>query len=128
MANQQDNRLLLAPLLGWIVPGLGHAYLGRRGKGLFFGILILALFAGGVLLSGGHSVSWARERLWFLGEAGALAPTLLAAWISGLVPQVHVSPHHQVGLLYTTVAGLLNVVVAMDAFGIALAASRGERS
>ena len=28
----------------------------------------------------------------------------------------------------TTVAGLLNVVVAMDAFGIALAASRGGRS
>ncbi len=38
------------------------------------------------------------------------------------------SPNHHVGLLYTTVAGLLNVVVAMDAFGIALAESRGGKS
>jgi TM2 domain-containing membrane protein YozV len=123
-----DNKVIIAPILAWLVPGLGHVYLGRRAKAALFGVTILAVFVAGIVLCSGHAVSWSREPLWFLGEAGALGPTILAALVTGGAPWDHVGEHHHVGLLYATVAGLLNLVVAMDAFGIALAASRGGKS
>lgn len=123
-----DNKVIIAPILAWLVPGLGHAYLGRRGKAVLFGVTVIGVFVAGIVLCSGHAVSWSREPLWFLGEAGALGPTIVAAMVTGGSPWDHVSPHHHIGLLYATVAGLLNVVVAMDAFGIALATARGDRS
>jgi hypothetical protein len=122
-----DNRTITATVLGWLFPGLGHAYLGRRGKAAFFAAVVVALFAAGVALSGGHSVSWSRAPLWFVGEAFALVPAILGMLVDSLVPWTHVTAQHQVGLLYTTVAGLLNIVVAFDAFGIALAENREKR-
>ena len=119
-----DNRTITATVLGWLFPGLGHAYLGRRGKAAFFAAVICALYFAGMALSGWHSVSWSRAPLWFVGEAFALVPTILGSIVGSIVPWTHVTTHHQAGLLYTTVAGLLNIVVAFDAFGIALAGRR----
>jgi len=124
----KDNKVITAAVLGWLVPGLGHAYLGRRGQAALFGTTVLALFAAGVALCGGHAVSWTREPLWFVGEAGALLPTIAGAVVSGASVRAEVSANYHVGLLYATVAGLLNMVVFMDAFGIALAESRGGKS
>jgi len=123
-----DNKVMIAPVLGWLMPGLGHAYLGRKGQAALFGVTVTALFVCGMALCGWHAVSWSREPLWFLGEAGALIPTIVGALVSGGTAWETTSAHHHVGLLYATVAGLLNVVVAMDAFGIALAESRGGKS
>ncbi len=39
---------LLAIACGWLVPGLGHAMLGRNRRGLLFAFLILGLFALGM--------------------------------------------------------------------------------
>jgi Family of unknown function (DUF6677) len=123
-----DPRIKNAALLGILFPGLGHAYLGRRNKALFFGAIILALYVSGMALGAWRVVSWTHEPLWFLGEACAFGPTMLATLATSWLPWDCRAEHHHVALLYTTVAGLLNVVVAMDAFGIALADARGERS
>ena len=123
-----DHRTILATALGWAFPGLGHLYLGRRGKAALFAATVLGLYLAGVLLAGGHAVSWSREPLWYVGEAGALLPTVVAGGVASALPREHVPDTYHVGLLYATVAGLLNVVVAMDAFGIALARARGARA
>src|SRR5689334_9651134 len=46
----------LAALLSWLVPGLGHIYQGRTGKGLLFMICILSTWFFGLALAEGHSV------------------------------------------------------------------------
>jgi hypothetical protein len=46
----------LAAFLAWLVPGLGHVYQRRTGKGLLFMITILGIFAYGMWLGNGRVV------------------------------------------------------------------------
>jgi hypothetical protein len=46
----------LAALLAWALPGLGHLYQGRTGKGLLFFICVLGTFLYGLYLGGGKVV------------------------------------------------------------------------
>jgi hypothetical protein len=46
----------VAMFLAWLVPGLGHIYQGRTGKGLLFSICILGTFFYGMYIGGGRVV------------------------------------------------------------------------
>ena len=46
----------LAAFLAWLVPGLGHLYQRRTGKGLLYMVTILGTFAYGMYLGGGRVV------------------------------------------------------------------------
>lgn len=46
----------LAAFLAWLIPGLGHLYQGRTGKGLLFAICILGTFYYGLYIGDGKVV------------------------------------------------------------------------
>lgn len=58
----------IAGILAWAIPGLGHLYQGRTGKGLLFFICILGTFAYGLYLGGGKvvyaAVPWEQQFRW----------------------------------------------------------------
>src|SRR5215213_689553 len=47
-----------AAVLAWLVPGLGHFYQGRTGKGILYEVCILGLYGVGLALGEGHNVYW----------------------------------------------------------------------
>lgn len=47
---------LLAAFLAWLVPGLGHLYQGRTGKGVLFFVCIVGTFAYGMYIGEGRVV------------------------------------------------------------------------
>ena len=75
----------LAALLAWMLPGLGHLYQGRTGKGLLFFICVLGTFFYGLYLGGGKvvyaAVPWEQQYRWQyfcqLGVGLPSAPMLL---------------------------------------------------
>ena len=52
--NLKDPRL--AAFLAWLVPGLGHMYQGRTGKGILFFVCIVGTFYYGLYIGGGRVV------------------------------------------------------------------------
>ena len=48
----------LAAFLAWLVPGLGHVYQGRVGKGILYAVCILSLYALGFAMGEGKIVYW----------------------------------------------------------------------
>jgi hypothetical protein len=48
----------LAAFLAWLVPGLGHAYQGRRGKAALYFVCIVGLFVLGLIVGDGKVVYW----------------------------------------------------------------------
>jgi hypothetical protein len=48
----------LAALLAWMIPGLGHIYQRRIGKGALYAVCILGLFLTGMILGEGKVVYW----------------------------------------------------------------------
>ena len=122
LAPAEDRSPVLALVLGWIIPGAGHAYAGRWGKALLFGALIVGLLAAGFVLGRGTNIL--KNELWYAAQIGAGGPTLVLTPISehlaGPPPDRRntdwADPMHEMGTLYTAVAGLLNLLVVMDAY------------
>ncbi len=106
-----------AALLGWVLPGLGQAYVGRPGKAFFFFVVILGTFAFGLWAADWRAVSEERQPVWFCAQALAAVPTALATWLTRSLEMDRAVPLLDVGLLYTSVAGLLNAVAVADAIG-----------
>lgn len=48
----------LAAFLAWLVPGLGHIYQGRIGKGILYAVCILGLYVTGMIIGDGRVVYW----------------------------------------------------------------------
>jgi hypothetical protein len=109
----------LIALAAWFVPGLGHILLGRTAKGLYMGGLILAAFGIGLVLGQGYSVASVKFPYHWWGQVCAGAPALLANRFLGLRAQDHTIDRLELGVVFTTVAGIMNVVAIVDAYTIA---------
>ena len=116
----------LACLLAWLVPGAGHLYLGRRSKGLLLSGCLLALFVLGLTMDARlQSGAGLEDPLAMLrsGAQMALGLPYFVARSLGLEPGRVTSVVHEYGNTFTEVAGLLNVLVILDAYDTA----RGRR-
>jgi len=109
-------RSLLAALLGWLVPGLGHLVVGRPAKALYFAVLVLGLFGLGMFLGEGASVSAVRYPFHVYGQYGAAIPAWLAETYWGVVTTGRTIDMLELGVVFTTVAGIMNVIVVVDAY------------
>lgn len=108
-------------LLGWLLPGLGHAVLGRWRKGAFFLVILGATWTAGMWLSGFRAIAWDDNPFYYLGQYGSGATFLAAKFISAekAFPRPDLHPSwFDPGLLYVCVVGLLNLVVALNVFEI----------
>ncbi len=77
----------LAAFLAWLVPGLGHMYQGRTGKGVLFFVCIVGTFYYGLYIGGGRVVYASTadvfskqflERWQYICQVGAGLPALPA--------------------------------------------------
>jgi len=116
-----------ALVFGWVFPGAGHAYAGQRGKAVLFAVLITGLLAAGFVM--GRGTNLLPNEWWFAPQLGAGGPAALLTPLSQYLairrPVDWASPVREIGTLYTAVAGLLNLLVMMDAY--VLLAYPGEK-
>lgn len=114
-------RAVPACVLGWLVPGLGHVVLGRVARGAGFAVVVLGLFVGGIVLEGKVYRPVRGEPLSYLAAVGAAGVGLPAAGahLAGAAEGDLTSPYHDYGNTFTLVAGLLNLLVVIDAYDVA---------
>jgi len=140
------NSLFTGPIAGflaWLVPGLGHIYLGHRVRGIICLVTITLTFWTGVAIGGVQGTVDPRERtLWFMAQLCTGGNTLAAYGLHQAVePHANESSatvqrpaavlaqwlSSDVGVHYTGVAGLLNLLIILDALGRADAPSPNRR-
>src|SRR2546421_7864748 len=110
-------------ILAWLVPGLGHVAQGRAIKGLVGGMAVISMFITGAYI-GGHIYSLPDTSEGLLSSLFGLCDigtglVYLAARMSGLA--LSEQPQHamsEYGSVFLMVAGLLNFILALDAFDI----------
>jgi len=114
--------LVLLCLASWAVPGLGHLWFGRRAKGLVFVVALPLMFAIGLVLHGRifpFEVSDLLVALAAVADLGIGAP-YVAAIAMGLGEGQVRSVTYEYGNAFIIVAGLLNFLVVIDAYDVAL--------
>lgn len=114
---------VVAGILAWLIPGLGHWYAGKKGKAALFAVLLISTFVVGMGLGHFRNVYFAPIRLPSYGQLGA---GLLALVSMALVPASsapigssdNLIATFDVGTYYTCVAALLNILVVLNAIAI----------
>lgn len=150
-----------APLVGlvsWLIPGGGYWLIGQRSRALTVGITVIAMFLGGLLISGvralevpgygshgrpvmssqhhsgddvedgdwaltSHPLDEIRAKPWSIAQIMAGPMDLICSWWSVHASQIvggqliGVRSHsrtNEIGVLYTAVAGMLNLLAIID--------------
>jgi len=117
---QSPNHVLLCTA-ALLVPGLGHLWLGRR-KGLIFLVVLPAMFVLGLFLDGRIfpvELSQPLVALAALANMGIGLPYILAR-VMGYGAGNVIAVTYEYGNTFLIVAGLLNLLVVIDAFDIAM--------
>jgi len=116
-----SGKATAALILGWIIPGAGHILLGKWVRGALLFVSILTMFSIGLALQGKVYIPNTGDLLAMLGFAGDLGAGglyLLARIMSwGAAPVVTALADY--GTKFIVVAGLLNVIAAVDAYSLA---------
>lgn len=120
--NAQPLFLSLLCIGAWLVPGAGHVWQGRWHKGVVFLVTLPAMFGVGLLLEGRlfpFEISQPLVALAALASLGNGLPYFLAV-LMDLGAGVVTAAAYEYGNTFIIVAGLLNTLVVIDAYDIAL--------
>jgi hypothetical protein len=113
---------IIAPALGWLIPGAGHLIQKRWIRGLLLMASICTMFVLGLLMQGrvyrpnGGDI---LDILGFVGDVGAgglYIVTRMQDWGQGAI--AHATADY--GTKFLIVAGLLNFISVADAYHIAI--------
>jgi hypothetical protein len=134
-----------AAFLAWLIPGLGHYYQGRIGKAILYAVCIFGLYFLGFAMGEGKIVYWRwvnplhnpeKFCIYYVGQffMGLVTfPALIQATLKQMgigpilwgflaePPQTVINGLQslgkwvEIGTIYTTVAGLLNILAIYDA-------------
>jgi hypothetical protein len=113
---------VVAPAAGWLVPGLGHFIQKRWIRGLLLMISVCAMFFLGLGMQGkiyAANTGDILEMLGFVGDIGSGGLYIVSqalGWGQGAIYRATAD----YGTKYIIVAGLLNVICAVDAYHIAI--------
>lgn len=139
-APRGGSRAAAACLLAWLAPGAGHYYLGRRARGLAFCGIVVASLALGLWLDGRAYLADAEHPLTYLATFAnlGLGPLDLVqrqatferlvwrlpqgaereALLASMRRKVR-SQHNEYGTAFLLTAGLMNLLLILDAYDIA---------
>ena len=105
----------------WAVPGAGHLWLGRTQKGLVFLFTLPLMFVCGLWLEGRlfpFELTQPLVALAAFADVGVGVPYLVAKAMGAGAGRV-IAQTFEYGNAFLIVAGLLNMLVVLDAFDVA---------
>jgi TM2 domain-containing membrane protein YozV len=114
-----EGFIYLPLIAGWLIPGAGHFLLGKWGRGALLAASIITMFVLGIAMQG-KVYSSAKDILDVLSTIGDLGNGLLyiITRIFGLGAEGAQVTTADYGTRFIVVAGLLNVIAAVDAHNI----------
>ena len=113
---------VLAPAVGWLIPGAGHLIQKRWIRGLLLMGSIVTMFVLGLLMQGrvyqpnGGDI---LDILGFIGDVGA-GGLYIVVQATGMAQNAIAHATQDYGTKYLIVAGLLNFISVADAYHIAI--------
>ncbi|HXI12436.1 MAG TPA: DUF6677 family protein [Thermoanaerobaculia bacterium] len=115
-----SGKAITAMAIALALPGAGHFYLGRRRRAAaFFGIVIV-MFTIGLLIEGKVYTPEKNKPLTMLASVASMGvgvPYFIARSIRPLGEVLSITFEH--GTAFTLTAGLMNLLLVLDAFDIA---------
>jgi hypothetical protein len=121
-ATGNNSMAIIAPIAGWLLPGLGHFIQRCWIRGLLLMSAVFVMFFAGLGMQGkvySPNTGDLLDILGFFGDLGAGVLYFIARSMDWGAANIHRAVADY-GTKYIVVAGLLNVIAAIDAYHIAI--------
>jgi hypothetical protein len=121
-------RALSLVIVAWFLPASGHLVLGRKLRALGFVVVILTAFGLGLQLDGNLYRPIPGQPLSYLATLGAMGvgvPYFLARYYFGYQGSPE-APGFEYGTVFLLSAGLMNLLLVLDAWDIATGRKEDE--
>lgn len=115
-----------ATLVGWLIPGGGHFLQGRKVRGVVAFGLVVTLFAVGCYLAGGTNLDRSRHFYYWAGQALLGPVAFIAETLNGHPLMTERVAYEDAGVVLSSVAGMLNVLLLLDVYGFSEAKRLGR--
>ena len=115
------GNLFVALLLAWLFPGLGHAYLGKRTTAVLYAVIVTAAFFLGLGYQGKLYVREPDHPLTILATFACYGAGLLNIGSRLLMENTGgniLSPTFEYGCAFLLTAGMMNLLLMLDAYDI----------
>lgn len=118
----QVGKLIRLCVAAWLIPGLGHLLLGRKGRALILFVSIIAMFSLGLAMKGvfySTGTGSILESLGYFGElaVGVAMPMARFFGYPGGDPFFVSSDY---GTSFLVAAGMLNILTVFDVYDLAV--------
>lgn len=113
---------IVAPAIAWFIPGAGHLIQKRWLRGLMLLICVVAMFAFGLAMDGKiykSNTGDLLDILGFISDLGTGALYILGRMLDWGGTAIYIAAADY-GTKFIAVAGLLNIISAVDAYHIAI--------
>ncbi|MBN2136297.1 MAG: hypothetical protein JW720_00675 [Sedimentisphaerales bacterium] len=111
--------LLSVALLGWLIPGAGHFLIKERARGIIIFVAIVLTFAIGLYIGSVAVVNPVTGKI-------AYAAQIMNSPFVAVIGRITIDNHYEVfgkpneiGQIYTSIAGLLNLLCIVNAVYLA---------
>ncbi len=121
-AGASRRSTVAAMALAWLFPGLGHFYIGRRRTALAFALIVTLTFLAGISFQGRLYSVEPGQPLTLLATFAVYGAGLLnvaARVLSDNPGGTILSPTYEYGCAFLLTAGLMNLLLVLDAWDIA---------
>jgi hypothetical protein len=114
-----NKRTITAMVLALLIPGAGHFYLGRRARAAAFFAIIVVLFVVGLSIDGRLYTVQEGNFLSLLATIGSMGAGVMYFIARGMRDFGDItSITFEYGSAFTLTAGLMNLLLVLDAFDI----------
>lgn len=123
-----NSRSVMAMVLAYLVPGAGHFYLGHRARAVAFFAIIVFMFVIGLNIDGGiYTLAESKGQLLkLLATIGSMGSGVMYFLASGTRASAGnlTSITFEYGRTFTLTAGLMNLLLVLDAYDLVHARAR----
>ncbi len=125
----KDNHplfLISIGALAWLVPGAGHYALNEKRRGLVIFVFLVLTFIVGIYVGSIGVVDPVRARPWYVAQVMNSPLVMLLGRIGATGEYRVFGRANEIGQIYTSIAGLLNLLCIVNAVYTAHLRSVGE--
>lgn len=107
--------LLVVGLFGWLVPGGGHLIIGKKKHAIIIFVTIVLTFGTGLYIGSVGVINYVNAKPWFLAQLMNSPAVIALAQISKNGGYSVYARPNEIGQIYTSIAGLLNLLCIVNA-------------
>ena len=111
--------LLIGGLLGWLIPGAGHALLREKKRAIIIFVTILVTFCIGVFIGSIGVINPVGAKPWYVAQIMNSPMVAALGYLTATRGYVVFGWPNEIGQIYTSTAGLLNLLCIVNAVYLA---------